>query len=122
MRIDGTSALVAGGSSGLGAATARMLHAAGASVVIADLNPDKGQALADELGERARFVEANVTDAEQVSAAIDAAAEAEGGLRISVCCAGIGWAQRTASKDGPHDLQLFSNVVQVRPGRRWRRA
>jgi NAD(P)-dependent dehydrogenase (short-subunit alcohol dehydrogenase family) len=113
MRIDGTSALVAGGASGLGAATARALHAAGASVVIADLNPDKGQALADELGERARFVEANVTDSDQVSAAVDAAAEAEGGLRISVCCAGIGWAQRTASKDGPHDLQLFSNVVQV---------
>jgi 3-hydroxyacyl-CoA dehydrogenase/3-hydroxy-2-methylbutyryl-CoA dehydrogenase len=113
MRIDGTSALVAGGASGLGAATARALHASGASVVIADLNPDKGQALADELGERARFVEANVTDSDQVSAAVDAAAEAEGGLRISVCCAGIGWAQRTASKDGPHDLQLFSNVVQV---------
>jgi 3-hydroxyacyl-CoA dehydrogenase / 3-hydroxy-2-methylbutyryl-CoA dehydrogenase len=113
MQIDGTSALVAGGASGLGAATARALHAAGASVVIADLNPDKGQALADELGERARFVEANVTDSDQVSAAVDAAAEAEGGLRISVCCAGIGWAQRTASKDGPHDLQLFSNVVQV---------
>jgi NAD(P)-dependent dehydrogenase (short-subunit alcohol dehydrogenase family) len=113
MQIGGTSALVAGGASGLGAATARALHAAGASVVIADLNPDKGQALADELGERARFVEANVTDSDQVSAAVDAAAEAEGGLRISVCCAGIGWAQRTASKDGPHDLQLFSNVVQV---------
>jgi 3-hydroxyacyl-CoA dehydrogenase/3-hydroxy-2-methylbutyryl-CoA dehydrogenase len=113
MRIDGTSALVAGGASGLGAATARMLHGAGASVVIADLNPDKGRALADELGDRARFVEANVTDSDQVSAAVDAAAEAEGGLRISVCCAGIGWAQRTASKDGPHDLQLFSNVVQV---------
>src|SRR3954447_1983091 len=113
MRIDGTSALVAGGASGLGAATARALHAAGASVVIADLNPDKGQALADELGERARFVEANVTDSDQVSAAVDSAVEGEGGLRISVCCAGIGWAQRTASKDGPHDLQLFSNVVQV---------
>jgi 3-hydroxyacyl-CoA dehydrogenase/3-hydroxy-2-methylbutyryl-CoA dehydrogenase len=113
MRIDGTSALVAGGASGLGAATARALHAGGASVVIADLNPDKGQALVDDLGERARFVEANVTDSDQVSAAVDAAAEAEGGLRISVCCAGIGWAQRTASKDGPHDLQLFSNVVQV---------
>src|SRR4051794_32834354 len=113
MQIDGTSALVAGGASGLGAATARALHAAGASVVIADLNPDKGQALADELGERARFVEANVTDSDQVSAAVDAATEAEGGLRISVCCAGIGWAQRTASKDGPHDLQLFFNVVQV---------
>jgi NAD(P)-dependent dehydrogenase (short-subunit alcohol dehydrogenase family) len=113
MKVDGASALVAGGASGLGAATARALHQGGASVVIGDLNAEKGEALVEELGERARFVETNVTDAEQVQAAVDAAAEAEGGLRISVCCAGIGWAQRTASKDGPHDLQLFSNVVQV---------
>ncbi len=113
MKVDGASALVAGGASGLGAATARALHGAGASVVVADLNAEKGNTLVGELGERARFVEVNVTDADQVSAAVDAAAEADGGLRISVCCAGIGWAQRTASKDGPHDLQLFSNVVQV---------
>ncbi len=113
MKVDGASALVAGGASGLGAATARALHGAGASVVVADLNVEKGNALVGELGGRARFVEVNVTDADQVSAAVDAAAEADGGLRVSVCCAGIGWAQRTASKDGPHDLQLFSNVVQV---------
>src|SRR4051794_30603678 len=113
MKIEGASALVAGGASGLGAATVRALHARGASVVIADLNAEKGQALVEELGERARFVEVNVTEAEQVESAVDAAAEADGGLRISVCCAGIGWAQRTASKSGPHDLELFSNVVQV---------
>ena len=113
MKVDGASALVAGGASGLGAATARALHAKGASVVIADLNAEKGNALAGELGERARFVEVNVTDTDQVSAAVDAATEADGGLRISVCCAGIGWAQRTAAKDGPHDLELFSNVVRV---------
>jgi 3-hydroxyacyl-CoA dehydrogenase/3-hydroxy-2-methylbutyryl-CoA dehydrogenase len=82
-------------------------------VVIADLNAEKGEALASELGERASFVEANVTESEQVQAAVDAAAGAEGGLRISVCCAGIGWAQRTVSKQGPHDLEIFSNVVQV---------
>jgi 3-hydroxyacyl-CoA dehydrogenase / 3-hydroxy-2-methylbutyryl-CoA dehydrogenase len=81
--------------------------------VIADLNAEKGEALAGELGERASFVEANVTDSEQVQAAVDAAAGAAGGLRISVCCAGIGWAQRTVSKQGPHDLEIFSNVVQV---------
>jgi 3-hydroxyacyl-CoA dehydrogenase/3-hydroxy-2-methylbutyryl-CoA dehydrogenase len=109
----GTSALVVGGASGLGAATARRLHEGGASVVIADLNSQKGDALAAELGERASFVEANVTDAAQVRAAVDAAAAADGGLRISVCCAGIGWAQRTVSKQGPHDLEIFSNVVQV---------
>src|SRR4051812_39613157 len=113
MRIEGTGALVAGGASGLGAATARALHAAGPSVVICDLNPEKGEALAGELGERARFVEANVTDEDAVGAAVDAAAEADGGLRISVCCAGIGWAQRTTGKQGPHDLQIFRNVIEV---------
>jgi len=113
MRIDGTSALVAGGASGLGAATARALHERGASVVIADLNAEKGEELASELGERARFVEANVIEPEQVQAAVDAAVEVEGGLRISVCCAGIGWAQRTAGKQGPHDLEIFHNVIKV---------
>jgi 3-hydroxyacyl-CoA dehydrogenase / 3-hydroxy-2-methylbutyryl-CoA dehydrogenase len=113
MRIEGVGALVSGGASGLGEATARRLHAAGASVVIADLNAEKGEALAGELGDRASFVEANVTDADQVQAAVGAAAALDGGLRISACCAGIGWAQRTTSKQGPHDLQIFSNVVQV---------
>ena len=113
MRIDGSSALVAGGASGLGAATARRLHGAGARVVIADLNPDNGEALAGELGDRAVFVEADVTDESAVQAAVDEAAGADGGLRISVCCAGIGWAQRTTGKQGPHDLEVFSNVVRV---------
>ena len=113
MRIEGASALVSGGASGLGEATARRLHAAGASVVISDLNAEKGNALASELGERARFVEANVMEPEGVQAAVDAAAEIEGGLRISVCCAGIGWAQRTTSKQGPHDLEIFHNVIKV---------
>jgi 3-hydroxyacyl-CoA dehydrogenase / 3-hydroxy-2-methylbutyryl-CoA dehydrogenase len=111
VRIEGASALVAGGASGLGEATARRLHDEGATVVIADLNAERGEALAAELGDRARFVEANVTEADAVQAAVDAAAE--GGLRISVCCAGIGWAQRTTSKHGPHDLEVFSNVVGV---------
>jgi NAD(P)-dependent dehydrogenase (short-subunit alcohol dehydrogenase family) len=112
MRIEGVRALVAGGASGLGEATARRLHADGADVVIADLNVDKGQALADELAERASFVEANVLEPDQVQAAVDAAV-GEGELRISVCCAGIGWAQRTVSKQGPHDLEIFANVVKV---------
>ena len=98
MKVDGASALVAGGASGLGAATSRALHGAGASVVIADLNAEKGEALASELGDRASFVAANVMEEAPVKAAVDAAAAAEGGLRISVCCAGIGWAQRTAKR------------------------
>jgi NAD(P)-dependent dehydrogenase (short-subunit alcohol dehydrogenase family) len=81
--------------------------------VIADLNPDKGEALASELGDRARFVQADVTDEEAVGAAVDAAAEADGGLRISVCCAGIGWAQRVSGRQGPHDLTVFENVIRI---------
>ena len=111
MKIEGASALVAGGASGLGAATARALHERGASVVIADLNAEKGEALAKEIG--GRFIEANVTEPGPVQAAVDAAAGADGGLRISVCCAGIGWAQRTASGKGPHDLEIFHNVIKV---------
>ena len=110
MEVRGAGALVAGGASGLGAATARWLAAAGAVVTIADLNPERGEALAAEIG--ATFVAADVTDAEALDAAVARAAEFEGGLRISVCCAGIGWAQRTAGKQ-PHDLELFHNVIKV---------
>jgi 3-hydroxyacyl-CoA dehydrogenase / 3-hydroxy-2-methylbutyryl-CoA dehydrogenase len=113
VQIKDASALIAGGASGLGAATARALHEADASLVICDLNAEKGEALVGELGERARFVEANVMEPDAVQAAVDAAAGAEGGLRISVCCAGIGWAQRTAGKRGPHDLEIFHNVIKV---------
>ena len=111
MQIEGHGALIAGGASGLGEATARLLHGRGADVVIADLNEDKGTALADELG--ARFVRADVTEPEQVQEAVEAAAAVPGGLRISVCCAGIGWAERTASNRGPHQLQPFETVIRV---------
>jgi NAD(P)-dependent dehydrogenase (short-subunit alcohol dehydrogenase family) len=82
-------------------------------VVIADLNTERGEALASELGERAGFSEADVTDEGAVQAAVESAATAEGGLRISVCCAGIGWAQRVTGKQGPHDLEIFANVIRV---------
>jgi NAD(P)-dependent dehydrogenase (short-subunit alcohol dehydrogenase family) len=111
MRVEGSGALVAGGASGLGAATARALAVGGAAVTIADLNAEKGEALAAEIG--ARFVPTDVTDGDSVGAAVEAAAEAEGGLRISVCCAGIGWAERLARARGAHQLEPFSNVVKV---------
>jgi NAD(P)-dependent dehydrogenase (short-subunit alcohol dehydrogenase family) len=88
-----------------------MLAEAGAQVVIADLNAAKGETLATELG--ASFVEADVTDADAVGRAIHLAGEADGGLRISVCCAGIGWAERVAHKGGPHNLELFTKVIEV---------
>jgi 3-hydroxyacyl-CoA dehydrogenase / 3-hydroxy-2-methylbutyryl-CoA dehydrogenase len=113
MKVEDTSALVAGGASGLGEATARTLVTAGARVVIADLNAEKGEALAGELGAAASFVEADVTDEAAVSSAVERAASLDGGLRISVCCAGIGWAERVAHKGGPHNLELFTKVIQV---------
>jgi NAD(P)-dependent dehydrogenase (short-subunit alcohol dehydrogenase family) len=110
MNIDGANALVAGGASGLGAATARELSAAGAGVTIADVNEEAGQALADELG--AAFVRADVTDPAQVEAAVVRAA-GEDGLRISVCCAGVGWAEKVAGRRGPHAYEPFETVIRV---------
>jgi len=113
MRIEGAGALVAGGASGLGEATARALADAGARVTIADLNAEKGEALAADLGQGGTFLETDVTDADAVAAAVDAAADGEGGLRVSVSCAGIGWAERVAHKNGPHNLELFTKVIEV---------
>ena len=113
MRIEGQSALIAGGASGLGAATVRGLHAAGAHVVIADLNEETGRALESELGERARFVRVDVTVPEDVADAVAAAAQGPGGLRASVCCAGIGWAERVARTRGPHGLEAFERVLAI---------
>ena len=113
MKIEGSSALVAGGASGLGAATARLLHERGARVLIADLNEDQGRALAAELGGRAGFVRADVTDPDAVKSAVSEAADRPGGLRISVCCAGIGWAERVAGRRGAHALEPFEQVIRV---------
>ncbi len=110
MNIDGVNALVAGGASGLGAATARELNAAGANVTIADLNEERGSALADEIG--AAFVKTDVTDPAQVEAAV-AQAAGEEGLRVSVCCAGIGWAEKTAGRRGAHSYDPFETVIRV---------
>ena len=111
MNIAGSGALVAGGASGLGEATTRRLHERGAIVTIADVNAEKGEALADELG--LRFVACDVREEDQVQAAVEAAAEADGGLRISVCCAGTGWAQRTTGSKGPHPLEPFATIVAI---------
>ena len=113
MRIQGKGALVTGGASGLGRATIEVLHGAGAGVVIVDLPHSQGEALAKELGDRARFAAADVTDPDQISAAIATAVEAFGGLHVAVNCAGIGWAARTADKTGPHDLGVFETVIRV---------
>jgi len=113
MRIAGTGALVTGGASGLGAATVRRLADAGAQVVIADLNAQTGEALAAELGEKARFVATDVTSDESMRAAVEAAAALGNGLRIVVNCAGIAIAEKVLGKDSTHDLNRFAKVLQV---------
>jgi NAD(P)-dependent dehydrogenase (short-subunit alcohol dehydrogenase family) len=114
MHIEGAGAIVFGGASGLGEATARELAGRGATVVVADLNEEKGAALAEEIG--ARFVKTDVTAEQEVEAAVAAAVDAgqgQGGLRIGINCAGIGWAERISHKRGPHGLQPFETVVRV---------
>jgi NAD(P)-dependent dehydrogenase (short-subunit alcohol dehydrogenase family) len=114
MDINGTSAIVTGGGSGLGAATSRLLAERGARVVVLDMQDDKGEAVAKETG--GVFVHADVTDVGEVVAAVDAAKEL-GPLRVLINCAGIGWAQRTVGRDGSydsaHDLGAFQKVVAV---------
>jgi NAD(P)-dependent dehydrogenase (short-subunit alcohol dehydrogenase family) len=107
MELNGIGALVAGGASGLGEATARELAARGARVTVADLNEERGAALAAEIG--GAFAAADVTDEAQVQAAV----ESVEGLRLAVSCAGVGWAERTVKKDGPAALQPFETVVRV---------
>jgi NAD(P)-dependent dehydrogenase (short-subunit alcohol dehydrogenase family) len=110
MRIQGSSALVTGGASGLGFATAQRLAAAGAHVVLLDLARSDGAAQAKEIG--GTFVPGDVTSEADVTAAVSAAADAAP-LRIAVNCAGIGGARRTVSKDGPYPLDQFTRIVMV---------
>jgi len=111
MNIEGAGALVSGGASGLGAATARRLHQAGAVVTIADVNPEKGEALAAELG--VPFVQCDVREEAEVQVAVDKAAEAPGGLRIAVSCAGTGIPIKVASSRGPHPLEAFKVILDI---------
>ena len=112
MQIKDGVFIVTGGASGLGEGTVRMLSANGASVVIADLQADKGEALAKELGAKVRFVKCDVTGESDGQGAVDAAAKA-GTLRGLVNCAGIAIAERTVKKDGPHGLASFARVINI---------
>jgi NAD(P)-dependent dehydrogenase (short-subunit alcohol dehydrogenase family) len=112
MQISGAGALVTGGASGLGAATARRLAALGAKVTIADLNADVGAEVAQAIG-TARFVRADVTDADSCAAAVTAAVEHGNGLHVLVNCAGIAAAERILGRDGHHDLARFNRTIQI---------
>jgi NAD(P)-dependent dehydrogenase (short-subunit alcohol dehydrogenase family) len=113
MELGGVAALVTGGASGLGAATARRLHSLGARVAVVDRDADRGQALAGELGEGAAFVAADVADEQAMGVAVEQAASL-GPLRVAVACAGIGEARRVLERDGrPHPLASFERVLRV---------
>src|SRR5882757_5155471 len=114
MDINGVSAIVTGGASGIGAATARLLAARGAKVVVADLQEDKGTALANEIG--GAFCKVDVTKTDDIVNAVEMA-KSMGPLRVLVNSAGIGWAQRTVGKDGTVDsaanLDAFKKVIAI---------
>jgi NAD(P)-dependent dehydrogenase (short-subunit alcohol dehydrogenase family) len=112
MELNGTAAVVSGGASGLGAATARELAAAGCRVVVADVNEQQGKAVADSIG--GIFAQTDVSDERSVRDAVDAAVASGAPLRTAVSCAGIGWAERTVNREGaPHDLGSYRKVLDV---------
>ena len=113
MKTENNTFIVTGGASGLGAATVRALHGAGANVVIADLNAEQGDALVAELGSRAAFARTNVADEADAQAAVALAVSRFGGLQGLVSCAGIGNAARVLGKEGPMPLEAFSRSIQV---------
>jgi NAD(P)-dependent dehydrogenase (short-subunit alcohol dehydrogenase family) len=113
MQIQNHTFLVAGGGSGLGAATARMFVANGGNVVIGDINKEHGEKLAAELGAKARFVECNVTDEVQVQAAVDACVKGFGGIHGAINCAGVATGERVVGKNGPHPLANFRRTVEI---------
>ena len=112
MELNGTSAIVSGGASGLGEATARELAKAGALVVVADLAEERARAVAADIG--GLFARTDVSDEASVAAAVAAAAGTGRPLRAAVSCAGIAWAERTVARDGtPHDLGPYQKVITV---------
>ncbi|RTL42200.1 MAG: 3-hydroxyacyl-CoA dehydrogenase [Rhodocyclaceae bacterium] len=113
MQLHNHSFIVTGGASGLGEATVRAFHAAGANVVIADLNAELGDRLVTELGERAAFQRTNVADEADAQACVVLALSRFGGLHGLVNCAGIGNAAKVLGKEGPLALDAFAKVVHV---------
>jgi NAD(P)-dependent dehydrogenase (short-subunit alcohol dehydrogenase family) len=112
MEIKGNAFVVTGASSGLGAATARMIVAQGGKVVMVDLNP-QGAQLAAELGADARFVATDVTNPESAQAAIDACCKEFGGLRGLVNCAGVATSEKVMGKEGVHTLETFTRAINI---------
>ncbi len=114
MEIKGKTAIVTGGASGLGAATVKRLLDQGANIVIADMNVLNANLFMKELGaDNVVFAEVNVTNTEQIQAAVDLAMEKFGAIDILVNCAGTGMVMKTVGKNGPHDLNVFKQIVDI---------
>ena len=113
MEIRNCTALVTGGASGLGAAAARRIVAAGGKVAIFDVQEEKGNQLAAELGPSVIFCKTDVTNEASVNQSIAAAKEAFGGVHFCVNAAGTGWSERTVSKNGPHTMLMFEKIIQL---------
>ncbi|MAF49410.1 MAG: SDR family oxidoreductase [Rhodospirillales bacterium] len=111
MDVNGQAAVVTGGASGLGEASARLLAERGAKVAVLDLNEEKGNAVAGDIG--GDFFKCEVSDEAQVRGALDAAKDKNGVGRILIHCAGIATAVRTVGRDGPHPLEVFTKIVTV---------
>jgi NAD(P)-dependent dehydrogenase (short-subunit alcohol dehydrogenase family) len=113
MKLADCAALVTGGASGLGEATARALAAAGASVAILDRPQSAGEKVAGEMGDKGLFVPADVTSEEEVGQAVSKTVAKFGGIHIAVNCAGVGAAMKTTGKQGPMPLDIFSTVIRI---------
>jgi len=113
MQWAGSTFLVTGGASGLGAATVRSVVAGGGNAVIADLKDLEGNALAQELGQAVRFVRTDVTDEASGKAAVQAAVDAFGGLQCLVNCAGVVYGEKVVGKEGPHSLAGFARTISI---------
>ncbi len=113
MKITDTKAIITGGASGLGQAVAEDIVAAGGRVALLDVNAAAGQALVAKLGERASFIETDVTSEAAVNAAVAGASQAMGGINAAVNCAGVGWPKRMVGKDGPMPGDFFRKVIEI---------
>jgi NAD(P)-dependent dehydrogenase (short-subunit alcohol dehydrogenase family) len=113
MNLNGKTAIITGGASGLGEATAIRFHQAGANVVMADMNEEKGKALEAKLGAKALFVKTNVTSIDEVKALCQAAINKFGAIHILINNAGVGAPARTLGKDGPANMEWFRYVIEV---------
>jgi NAD(P)-dependent dehydrogenase (short-subunit alcohol dehydrogenase family) len=113
MDLKGKTFIVTGGGSGLGLGTCEVFVAAGANVIVADLNADHASAAAEKLGDQAKAIACDVTNEEQVKAAVQLALDHFGGLHGAVNCAGVGVAQRVTSKAGAFPLELWNLCINV---------